>query len=65
MQQRPYDHAKGEAQSAATGMKNLPKMQAEARKTHGEMNEVVAEQKAETESHADRAWLEGEVATGQ
>lgn len=65
MQQRPYDRAKVEAQSAAAVTKNLPKMQADALKMHGEMNEMIAEQEAESESAADRAWLEGEVDTSQ
>lgn len=65
MQQRAYDQVKVHSQSAAAMLKNMPEMQAEALKMHGEMNKMIAEQEADSASETDRAWLEGEVDTSE
>lgn len=72
MQQRAYDQVKVQSQSAAAMMRNMPQMQADALKMHGEMNKMIAQQEAdsaddaaESAADADRAWLEGDVDTSE
>lgn len=61
LQGRAYDSAKVQMQNSGTVMKNLPQMQKDALKMHGEMNKMAQEMDEAYQDSADRAWLEGDV----